>query len=65
MKRLILFYMLFLILWFGGVIAATYMVGPNATADLGLGVAGGVFVAEFRVVVDKVLSHETSKGKGP
>jgi hypothetical protein len=61
MKRIILFYMVFLLIWFGGSAAAFHFWGESAVSTLGIGVAGGVFVAEFRQMVNAVFNISNNK----
>ncbi len=55
MKRFAVFYMLFIIIWFAGAGTAMYFWGESTLSSLGIGVASGIFVAEFRLIINKIV----------
>jgi hypothetical protein len=54
MKRLLIFYMVFILIWFGGAMIASHFITMDAVSALGIGTAGGVFVSKFGTIIDKI-----------
>lgn len=55
MKRLLVFYMAFILLFFGGAMVAAKFINLDMVQALGIGTVGGVIVAEFRTIISKVV----------